>query len=53
MNKDILLGLFRHMLTIIGGIYVAKGQIDADTMNTVIGAVSSLAGVGLSIKHKL
>lgn len=53
MNKDILLGVFRHLLTILGGVFVAKGQIGADDMNTVIGAVSALAGVGLSIKAKM
>lgn len=53
MNKEVMFGLFRHLLTILGGIYVAKGQIQADDMNTIIGAVTSLAGVGLSIHSKL
>jgi hypothetical protein len=53
MNKEVMFGLFRHLLTILGGIFVAKGQIQADDMNTIIGAVSSLAGVGLSIKSKM
>ena len=53
MNKEMMLGIFRHVLTIVGGIFVAKGHIGSDDMNTIIGAVSSLAGVGLSIKAKL
>jgi hypothetical protein len=53
MNKDIILGICRHLLTILGGVFVAKGQIQADDMNTIIGAITSLAGVGLSIKSKL
>jgi hypothetical protein len=53
MNKEVAFGLFRHLLTILGGIFVAKGQIQADDMNTIVGAVTSLAGVGLSIKSKL
>lgn len=53
LNKDVLLGIFRHVLTIIGGYLVAAGKIDADSTNTLIGGLTAIAGVGLSIKHKL
>jgi hypothetical protein len=52
MNNDIWLGLFRHFLTWGGGIFVAKGYFDADTLNTAIGATTALAGVALSIADK-
>jgi hypothetical protein len=52
MNNDIWLGLFRHLLTMVGGIFVAKGYVDADTLNTAIGATTTLAGVAWSIADK-
>lgn len=52
MTFDIAFGLMRHLLTIVGGYYVAKGQIDQDTVNTAIGGISSLIGVVWSIRNK-
>lgn len=52
MGTDIWLGLGRHFLTMIGGIFVAKGYVDSDTMNTVVGALATLVGAGLSIADK-
>ena len=52
MKFDIAMGLLRHILTIVGGYYVAKGQIDQDTVNTAVGAISALAGIGWSIHSK-
>jgi hypothetical protein len=52
MNNDIWLGFFRHILTMAGGIFVAKGYVDADTLNTAIGATTALAGFALSIADK-
>jgi hypothetical protein len=53
MTTDIILGLIRHVLTIIGGYYVARGKIDQDTANTAIGSISALIGIGWSIQHKV
>jgi hypothetical protein len=52
MNRDMWLGIFRHFLTLVGGFFVAKGYVDADTVNTTVGAVSTLVGVGMSIADK-
>ena len=52
MNRDMWLGIFRHFLTVAGGIFVAKGYADADTVNTTVGAVTALVGVGLSVADK-
>ena len=53
MNSEIVFGLVRHVLTLIGGYYVSKGQIDQSSVDTVIGALTGIAGVAWSVKHKL
>lgn len=53
LNKEVILGLFRHLLTIAGGYFVATGKIDASHVDTIIGSLTALAGVGLSVHHKL
>jgi len=53
MKFDIAFGLIRHLLTIVGGYYVAKDQIDQDSVNAVIGGITSLAGVAWSIHNKI
>jgi len=45
MNKEQLLGIIRHGLTIAGGALIAKGVIDESTSNEIIGTIMSLAGV--------
>lgn len=52
MKTDIIFGLVRHVLTLVGGYYVAKGAVDQGTVDTVIGALTALAGVGWSIHDK-
>jgi len=52
MNRDIWLGLARHFLTAFGGFFVAQGAIDADAMNTAIGAAVTLGGVAWSVIDK-
>ena len=53
MKIEIVLGLLRHVLTLVGGYYVSRGTIDQSSVDTVIGAVTGLTGVAWSIKHKL
>ena len=53
MNSDIAFGLLRHVLTIVGGYYVARGQVDQDTVNTAVGGLTALAGVAWSIHNKV
>lgn len=45
MNKDMILGLVRHVLTFGGGFVVAKGWIDAAGANEAVGAIAALIGV--------
>ena len=53
MNAEIIFGLVRHVLTLVGGYYVSKGQIDQSSVDTVIGALTGIAGVAWSVKHKI
>ena len=52
-NKEVILGVFRHILTIAGGYMVATGKLDPESTNTIIGSLTALAGIGLSVKHKV
>lgn len=52
MTKEMWMAVIRHTLTTVGGIFVAKGTIDADTANAVIGAAVTLSGVGWSLWEK-
>jgi len=53
MTREMILGIVRHVLTLAGGAYVAKGQIDASTLDVAIGAVVSLSGVAWSLADKV
>ena len=48
MNKSIMLGMLRHVLTAGGGMLAAKGVTDADTINQAIGIISAIAGFAWS-----
>ena len=52
MTRDMWLGLARHVLTLLGGVLVARGQIDADTLNTAVGAAVALGGAAWSVADK-
>lgn len=52
MNRDMILGLLRHALTAGGGVLVAKGVVDDGTLQTIIGAVVTLAGAAWSVADK-
>jgi hypothetical protein len=52
MTNDMWLGVFRHLLTVAGGVFVAKGYADADTVNAAIGATTTLGGIVWSVLDK-
>jgi len=53
MNITELVGaFFRHALTIGAGFLVAKGHVDADTANQLIGGGMGLFGLALSFYNK-
>ena len=52
MNKEIALGLARHLLTTAGGAMAASYGIDGATLEAVIGAVLTLVGFAWSVWDK-
>lgn len=49
-----LLGLaLRHGLTLLGGYLLNKGGLDPTAVNSIVGAVSTVAGLGLSALSKV
>jgi hypothetical protein len=52
MNKEQLLGVIRHGLTVAGGALIAKGVLDESVSNEIIGAIMSLVGVVWSFFSK-
>lgn len=52
MTKQVVLGMFRHVLTTGGGVLVADGLLDASTMNEVIGALMIVVGAAWSVYEK-
>jgi opacity protein-like surface antigen len=53
MNAEIILGFVRHLLTIVGGLLVAKGSLSSGVMDAVIGGVLAVAGTVWSAVQKV
>ncbi len=53
VSQDQILGIVRHVLTFAGGLAVAKGMIDAETLAQASGAIITLIGVVWSFRAKL
>jgi hypothetical protein len=45
ISKEQFLGLVRHAITFIGGIIVAKGNLDPSALDTIVGVAVSVAGL--------
>ena len=52
ISKEQLLGIVRHSLTFIGGIFITKGLIDESILNEVMGGAIALTGAIWSIVVK-
>jgi hypothetical protein len=52
MNATIVASLVRHILTAVGGGFFVSWGLDGDSVNAVVGAVSTLAGIGWSVWDK-
>ncbi len=52
MNQTVVTALARHLLTTVGGSYLMSFGITGTTLDAVIGALSTLAGVAWSIYDK-
>jgi hypothetical protein len=51
-SKEQLLGIVRHSLTFIGGIFITKGLIDEGILNELMGGAIALTGAIWSIVVK-
>ena len=49
MNAEVVGGIVRHILTGVGGYFVATGMIDPGTVDVAVGAVVVLVGVAWSV----
>lgn len=52
MNKDMILGIVRHVLTALGGALATNGTVTSSELEAGIGAVITLAGLAWSIAAK-
>jgi len=52
LTKEQVLGIVRHALTFVGGIFVMKGLVDETTVTEVVGGVMTLAGAIWSVIEK-
>ena len=52
LTKEQVLGIVRHTLTFVGGIFVMKGWIDESTVTEIIGGAMTLAGAIWSVITK-
>ncbi len=52
MNQTIVTAVVRHLLTAVGGGFLASFGLSGTTLEAVIGAVSTLIGVAWSIYDK-
>ena len=46
-------GLLRHVVTIAGGVLIAKGSLTTDSYHLIIGASTSIIGTGWSLANKI
>lgn len=52
MNATIIQAIVRHLLTTVGGGFLMSFGITGGTLEAVVGAVSTLAGVAWSVYDK-
>jgi hypothetical protein len=53
MSSDVIQGMIRHFLNGLGVFLTSQGIVDADTVQTAIGAFLTLFSVGWSVKSKV
>lgn len=52
LTREQVLGIVRHALTFVGGIFVMKGLVDETTVTEIIGGVMTLVGAVWSVIDK-
>ena len=53
MSIDVITGLIRHALTFGGGYLVTAGYATQGNVETGIGGIIALIGIGWSVMHKV
>jgi hypothetical protein len=52
LTKEQVLGIIRHALTFVGGIFVMRGLVDETVVTEIVGGVITLTGTIWSIVSK-
>ena len=52
MKREMVLGIIRHTLTFVGGIFITRGLIDESTLQTLVGSSITLIGAIWSVIDK-
>ncbi len=52
LTKEQILGIIRHALTFVGGIFVMKGLVDETVVTEIVGGAMTLTGAIWSIVEK-
>ena len=52
LTKEQILGIIRHALTFVGGIFVMKGLVDETLVTEIVGGAVTLTGAIWSIVSK-
>jgi hypothetical protein len=52
MKKEMVLGIIRHTLTFVGGIFITRGLFDESTLQTLVGSSITLIGAIWSVIDK-
>lgn len=52
LTKEQILGIIRHALTFVGGIFVMRGVVDETIVTEIVGGVITLTGAIWSIVSK-
>ncbi len=52
MNATIIAAVTRHVLTAVGGGFAVSWGIDGDTLDGIVGAIATLAGLAWSVWDK-
>jgi len=52
MSKEQVIGIIRHVLTFVGGIFVLKGYLDESLVGEIVGGAATLVGTIWSVIAK-
>jgi hypothetical protein len=52
LNREKALGILRHLLTLIGGIFIAKGLLQEALVEEIIGFIFTVIGILWSMDNK-